>query len=219
MDDTAGDQGVIAGGWNLAITTLETANTTADLRLVSTVSTNLVFSSQSLTYEIQVFNLGQTATNVVLTNVFDSSVQVSNISTTSGTYTNLGASQVFQLGNLNSGQQALISMTVTPGTIGFTTMRASAVTTSPEALLTNNATTNVVEVQAVTMSALGGMSGSGQFSISLSGRNGTTYVIQSSTNLVDWIPVATNTVVSGSFEFTDSEASTSTLKFYRAVEQ
>lgn len=53
----------------------------------------------------------------------------------------------------------------------------------------------------------------GQFSFNVTGDPGQLYVVQMSTNLQDWISVQTNTVP---FQFTESNATGQTPRFYRA---
>jgi hypothetical protein len=50
----------------------------------------------------------------------------------------------------------------------------------------------------------------------LSGQLGYVCVIEASTNLVDWIPIFTNSTLSGSFAFTDQTATNIPSRFYRA---
>jgi hypothetical protein len=52
------------------------------------------------------------------------------------------------------------------------------------------------------------------FSFPVSGMSGSNCVIQVSTNLINWIPLETNTVP---FQFTDSNANHFSRRFYRAV--
>jgi len=52
------------------------------------------------------------------------------------------------------------------------------------------------------------------FAFQLTGISGFTYVVQASTNLADWIPVATN---ASPFIFVDPESSALPQRFYRAV--
>ncbi len=51
------------------------------------------------------------------------------------------------------------------------------------------------------------------------GTSGQTYVLQASTNLVNWVPVATNIAPSGIFEMTDPDAAHFQSRFYRTMEQ
>jgi hypothetical protein len=53
-----------------------------------------------------------------------------------------------------------------------------------------------------------------QVEMTITGYPGCTYVLQSTTNLMDWISVSTNT---SPFYYSDSEASSSLQRFYRAV--
>jgi hypothetical protein len=55
------------------------------------------------------------------------------------------------------------------------------------------------------------------FHASWPGTNGFNFCLQISTNMVDWVPVCTNTVVKGSIEFVDPEAGNFSSRYYRAV--
>ena len=57
----------------------------------------------------------------------------------------------------------------------------------------------------------------GCFRATWPGVNGLNYCLQLSTNLTDWLPVCTNTVVKGSIQFVDPEAGASANRYYRAV--
>ncbi len=59
----------------------------------------------------------------------------------------------------------------------------------------------------------------GVFLAQVSGMPGTTYVFQSSTNLLTWTSVSTNTPLGNPFYFTDSTASNAPYRFYRAIQQ
>ena len=54
----------------------------------------------------------------------------------------------------------------------------------------------------------------GQFSFTVTGTDGANYVIEASTNLVDWLPVQTNTAP---FTFVDANAAAASQCFYRSV--
>ncbi len=72
--------------------------------------------------------------------------------------------------------------------------------------------------QGVSLSALA-VSAPGQFVLRLAGELGRIYVLQASTNFLDWLPVFTNRpAADGAFDFTDTEAGTFGQRFYRGVE-
>ena len=56
----------------------------------------------------------------------------------------------------------------------------------------------------------------GQFACDLNGTSGSTVVIDSSTDLLNWLPVSTNMLNSGPFRFSDSVPADSAQRFYRA---
>jgi hypothetical protein len=57
----------------------------------------------------------------------------------------------------------------------------------------------------------------GSFHAVWPGINGLNYCLQLSTNLTDWVPVCTNTVVKGSIQFVDPEAGGLANRYYRTV--
>lgn len=57
-----------------------------------------------------------------------------------------------------------------------------------------------------------------QFVLPLSGLAGRSYLLQTSTNLVDWTALTTNVAPAGVFELTDPSPSNAPYRFYRAVE-
>jgi uncharacterized delta-60 repeat protein len=56
---------------------------------------------------------------------------------------------------------------------------------------------------------------SNQFGFSLSGATGSSFVVDTSTNLQSWLPLSTNVFVSGSLQFMDPGSSTNPVRFYR----
>lgn len=57
----------------------------------------------------------------------------------------------------------------------------------------------------------------GTFSVGIQGAAGQTYVIQASTNLLTWIPILTNTLTGTSTNWSDADAGTNDLRFYRVL--
>jgi hypothetical protein len=56
----------------------------------------------------------------------------------------------------------------------------------------------------------------GEIALKLFGNVGNTYLVESSTDLLNWTPVWTNTFIGTSWEWTEAET-TSGQRFYRAV--
>jgi len=79
-----------------------------------------------------------------------------------------------------------------------------------------SATSAVVSVSVVTPVAVSNSApaiSAGLFSFDYTANVGLTYVVQSSSNLVNWMPIATNVASSGIVHFTDNSG-LSTLRFY-----
>jgi hypothetical protein len=57
----------------------------------------------------------------------------------------------------------------------------------------------------------------GQFSLQFAGSDTQTYVVETSTNLINWPPVSTNSPSGGRFIFTDTNA-TDPARYYRVSE-
>jgi VCBS repeat-containing protein len=57
----------------------------------------------------------------------------------------------------------------------------------------------------------------GGFSFQLSGPPASTYVIEASTNLTDWTAISTNSGLTGSVVFSDTEAANFSQRYYRAL--
>jgi len=88
---------------------------------------------------------------------------------------------------------------------GLSSTQVVAVVVSPSSLVSNNIVIGTPQF----------LPNSG-FQFTLNGFAGQTYVIQTSTNLIDWVPIYTNT---GSFIFNDTNAPNVSQQFYRAVTQ
>ncbi|HOK77790.1 MAG TPA: hypothetical protein PLW35_08725, partial [Verrucomicrobiota bacterium] len=75
-----------------------------------------------------------------------------------------------------------------------------------------------IQVQSpepINLSVSGPVSGDG-FSFSFVGQQGGTVVVEASTNLIEWLPILTNTFVSGPIEFVDPDVRAFDWRFYRA---
>ncbi len=89
----------------------------------------------------------------------------------------------------------------------------SVIVTNLAGVASNSATLSVYASATATLSALSSFSG-GQFQFTVSGVPGFNYVIQASTNFIDWEPLITNT---SPFTLTDDDTTNFPARFYRAV--
>jgi hypothetical protein len=61
-----------------------------------------------------------------------------------------------------------------------------------------------------------GFTPDGYFSLRLRGAVAPTYVIESSSDLRQWLPISTNSPVGGEVDFADRTSKTDTQRYYRA---
>lgn len=116
-----------------------------DLSLTKTDSPDPVVSGNNLTYTITVQNLGtMPATNVVVTDTLPKDVDF--VSATGGTCTDTGNTVTCQLGQVNAGTSAIVTIVVKAKKTG--TISNTATVTSPEDIVLGNnsatATTTVL---------------------------------------------------------------------------
>jgi hypothetical protein len=57
------------------------------------------------------------------------------------------------------------------------------------------------------------------FQLGFSGATGSNYVLQASTNLVDWVPLSTNVASTNLFNLLDPGATNFPYRFYRVLQQ
>jgi len=209
---------------NAATLAVNVFNLPVDLSLAVTASTNLAIVGDNLTYTLVVTNLGpNTATGARITNTVDARASVvSAAAGGGGTASTSGQQVVFNLPALLSGGQVTNLLVIRPNFLGsITNVATAAITTQTETNLLNNVVTTITVVEGVQFNAsASSLTNGGSFVLSLTGRINKTYVIEASTNLVDWIPIHTNTSLSGAVNFVDTNASSFPAgRFYRAIER
>ena len=222
VDDANGDSGSL-GGWSLAISTVVPVNNTAELSLTMSASPNPVLMGSNLVYTLIVTNHGpKTAQAVTLSDVLPANALLAGVSTTLGTVATNGGTLVFSLGSLASGGTATSTITVINPGAGTATNSASVSATETDLNLSNNSATALTQVNRVLqlLSQTGSTLTNGQFGLQVMGQSGLTYVIEVSTNLVNWTPVLTNPpTTNGIIQFIDTNVPGSGRKFYRALER
>ncbi|MBI3851418.1 MAG: hypothetical protein HY298_14250 [Verrucomicrobia bacterium] len=121
-----------------------------------------------------------------------------NLLVTNKSITKVGAS-------LNLGDVDAVWFIFTPGAPGNNFMLFDNYQITAESLLPTP-----VRLQSL------GRTGDGQFILRLTGDAGCSYVIEGTTNLVNWSALKTNNATDGTFDFVDSAATNFSRRFYRA---
>lgn len=218
VDDGAGDGGSLAG-WSLEIVTTLPADPVAELAIIGSSTPNPAYVGQTFAYSITVTNMGPaTANNLRLTSTLPDAVSV--ITSTPAVSFSAGNVLSFNLGSLAAGSSTTVTLQVASASSGSLTNVVAVVADEIDLQAQNSTVALVTRVNRVAM--LSGVTNSlpnGQFSLNISGQAGLTYVVEVSTNLVNWAPVFTNTTLDGVVSFTDTNAASAGVKFYRAVER
>ena len=222
LDDGVFDSGVITNGWILALTTANPVGAAADNQLLMNTSTGTVPVGSNGVYVLTVTNYGPSASSNVL--VSDTlplgPTFVSATPTPPGSVMRGGTSLTWNLGNLNTNAGAQLTVTMMLNSAGSFTSYAIVNANTPDpnpdddfASATINAGTPVPPQLTTTV-----VNNNGTFQFTVTGTSGQEYIIQSSTNLIKWVPIYTNpSPFVSPFTFTDSNASNHPDQFYRVV--
>ena len=220
LDDAPGDGGAVNSGWTLNLTTVNPVNPAADLTLTGAGAAT-AYAGTTVSYSLQVLNKGpQAATDVTVTNTLPASSSFISAALSQGGYTNLGDRVVFNLGNIEAGANATLSLNVMPTVPGTVADSAFVSANETDLNLTDNSAQMLTSVKALQPAELveSVVNANGEFQLTLTGQAGLKYAIQFSTDLRSWTTVATNTAAAdGTFKFVDSSAGGSRQRFYRAV--
>jgi uncharacterized delta-60 repeat protein len=217
MDDSMLNYGAITNGWFLNLVTANPVGTAGDVALGMSVSPAVVGVSNSLNFILTVTNYGPSASSgIVVSNTLPASATFSSAVGTQGSSVQIGSQVVWTVGSLGTNAGAKLTITVKPTAIGsiYNSARVTASTTDPNP--DDDFASVTVGVSTVSAPILSGSASStnGVFKFTLTGTPGASYIVQASTNLVSWLPVYTNI---SPFTFTDTTASNSPSRFYRAV--
>jgi uncharacterized repeat protein (TIGR01451 family) len=220
LDNSAGDAGNIAGGWSLSITTVNPINSAADLQTsvagpVGTVSVG------NFTYTVHVTNNGPAAaSSAVLTDTLPPGLGFVSATPSQGAANFAGGAVICNLGTLAAGANATVAITVNSAAPGVFTNSATVTAAEVDLNSDNNGSQTVTTVVGLlpTHLAASTLKTNGSFQLTLTGQAGQTYVIQASTNLVNWVPIATNTLnVTGTYKYIDTNSPSFNQRYYRAA--
>jgi uncharacterized repeat protein (TIGR01451 family) len=220
LDNSPGDNGIIAQGWSLNLVTVSPVNGASDIGVSLVSPVNSVFQGSAFTYSVAVSNSGPAdASNVILTNTLPTGVSL--ISATAASTTGPNNTLIFNLGPLSAGTTTNFTTTFISSVAGPLVNQVSVGADQTDLNLANNAAQSAFTV-ATAPKLFGRASASGPFALTLSltGPQGI-YAIVSTTNintsLANWTLVGVATNTTGSFQFTDTNTTGFSRKFYRAV--
>ena len=111
-----------------------------------------------------------------------------------------------------NGGTAVFDLSATP-TSGNAGSGAATTAANPNRLLSAQAElgTNAIVLNAQRPAC-------GVFNLHLTGRPGTEFVLEASTNLLNWVPVLTNSLGLGTFDYADPDAAGYQCRFFRVME-
>jgi uncharacterized repeat protein (TIGR01451 family) len=222
LDDGVFDSGVITNGWILNLTTASPVGGAADNALSMTASAGNIAVGGNGVYILTVTNYGpSSATNVLVSDNLPSGVTFVSATPTLGSVTLVGTTLEWNVGVTNAGQFVLatntgaqLTVTVQLPDYGSFTSYAIVTAGTPDPNpddASANATLNATIVTPPGLSGVATASG-GKFVFSVTSASGQTNVVQSSTNLINWVPVFTNV---GPFTFTNTILPGYPVQFYR----
>ena len=195
VDDAGGDSGSLAGGWWLSIAEIQPLTAHADLDLVVVPPSSPVFTGSSLRYLITITNRGPAlATGVMLTNTLPEGVESWTAVPTpaTGSCTFVNGQIVCDLGNLISGNGAVVQIDAIIGTAGTKTNLSTVGGAQDDPNLANNGASVELSVISNFTVELGATASDGLFYLYIYGGLGATVVIEGSTDLFNpgaWVPI------------------------------
>lgn len=221
QDDEPLNSGVISNGWWVTITTANPVGSAADEAVTMTSSASSVSLDGDVEYFITVTNYGpSTASNVIVLDSLPTSVSFVSATTTLGSVDRTGLNINWTVGNLVTNAGGQLTLTVQANSVGEIYNTATVSSDTPDPNPDDSTASTIVSVGVSTPPQLSGsLTGAGGiFQFNVTGQSGQEYIIQASTNLLDWVPIYTNPAPYVSpFNFVDPNASSYTSRFYRVV--
>jgi uncharacterized repeat protein (TIGR01451 family) len=220
MDDQAGNLGSI-GGWSLSLVTVATIAPSADVALSVSSSPEPVTARSNLTYTLTVTNSGPNGVNgVTVSNRLPANVTVVSLASTQGSIiTNGSGAVIWTIGSLPVNSQLQAAIIIASDLPGSITNVATVSHTDIELNSSNNSATTISTVTGVVLSGGSVNVSGGNVTMMLVGTPGVTYVVEASTNLVDWVVISTQSSPDGIITINDTGGTSGGLRFYRARQQ
>jgi uncharacterized repeat protein (TIGR01451 family) len=223
QNDTPFNSGTITNGWWVTLTTASPVGYAADNAITMTSSPGNVALYGAVNYTITVTNYGPSgSTNVIVSDALPAGADYfpASVIVSQGTVTHGTIDVVWSVGDLATNAGATLTMTLEPTSDGsfYNFASVSADTADPNPDDDSASTTVTVGPIAPPQLSASLNKGSGTFQFTVSnGQSGQQYIVQYSTNLVNWVNVYTNPAYSVPFTFTVTNVSSYGSHFYRVV--
>jgi M6 family metalloprotease-like protein/uncharacterized repeat protein (TIGR01451 family) len=215
QDDQANAAGVVSNGWYLTLTTASTVGYSSDNAVSLTPSLQTNVPGGLWTCLLSVTNYGPSiSSNIYVTDNLPAGVSFDGSVAGRGTASYDGTNLVWSLGQLAVNDGATLTLKLRLLSEGaFTNV---AVVASASDLNPNDDTAQAVMLvnpaEPPVLSSVGMAGGAFQFQVS--GNEGAPVIIQSSTNLLNWVNLHTNI---SPFIYTTTSVAGGAQEFYRAV--
>lgn len=219
LDDQVFNSGGITNGWILTLTTANPIGYVADDDLTMSSSASAVFTNTDVAFYISITNYGpNNSSNVVVSDSLPVGFTLLTNSPTLGSVTNSGTTVSWNVATslvVNAGAQLTLTLQApnfpeqSENSAYFTANTPSQNPADGSAYVLVNVVTPAPPVLGSAATSSGGF-----FQLTVSGNE--PVIIQSSTNLVNWVNIATNVAP---FTFTDTNNGGIKARFYRALSQ
>ena len=169
QDDQPISGGLVANGWILSLATADFVGTAADLELLMTTTNSTVFVGQTATFVLTVTNYGPSiSTNISIVDDLPLTATIIGTNVTLGSVTRSGSSLIWNVGTLNVGSGAALTVTVQPHGTGVLVNSANANAGTPDPNSDEDTASATVSIAQLTSTWCAYMS-NGVFHISIPG--------------------------------------------------
>ncbi len=217
QDDALLDSGYNDNGWILDLTLASPVVGAADNQLLMTSQAATVPFGSNIVYYLSVTNYGPSpSTNVLVSDTLPPGLTVISASPTKGSVNGT----LWSVGSLTVLQGATLALTLQPAFGGAYVNTASVNAGTPDPNPDDIFASATVTVGSGAPPNLTNtvVSANGAFQFTVNGQNGQPYIVQASSNLLDWVPIYTNpSPFASPFTFTESNMTSYPDRFYRVT--
>jgi uncharacterized repeat protein (TIGR01451 family) len=180
-----------------------------------------VSARSNLTYTITVTNSGPNdVSGVTVSNALPANVTLVSIATTQGSIaTNGSGAIIWSVGAMAANAQYQAAIVIAPDLPGSITNVTTVSHTDIELNASNNSVTTISTVSGFVLAGGSLNVTPGNISLMLVGQPGVTYIVEASTDLVNWVVISTQSSADGIIIINDPAGTSNTVRFYRASQQ